>query len=240
MSFCRVLTEFLSHGTNRLYISVLAILLAFLLIHPQWQLLIGFFLGWGIYLPQEYLTHRFILHAPAPRNERWYRLTYRLHHGHHDLPKRLDLMYIPLWLTIPMILTNGLVYWLFTYELRLTAALLSGALCGYLFFEWCHLVAHVPYVPLTAVGRYMKQLHLRHHYRNETYWYSVSFPAWPTDWLAGTLGDPARVPVTTTHRTLAVSSEDHRVQAARGYFAGCSSGDLEQSGIWLSEHAHVA
>ena len=57
-------------------------------------------IGWGCYLVQEYIAHVWIFHMKAPKNRTFYRLLYRLHMGHHDDPKRLDILITPLWLSL--------------------------------------------------------------------------------------------------------------------------------------------
>jgi sterol desaturase/sphingolipid hydroxylase (fatty acid hydroxylase superfamily) len=40
-----------------------------------------------------------------------------------------------------------------------------------------HYVAHIPFVPRTRFGRYVKKYHLWHHYKNETLWFGVTNPS---------------------------------------------------------------
>ena len=57
-----------------------------------------------------------------------------------------------------------------------------------LHYEWVHLVAHLPCVPRTTAGRWMKRYHLRHHFVNEKLWFGVSNPI--MDLLHGPFADP--------------------------------------------------
>ena len=53
------------------------------------------------------------------------------------------------------------------------------------------LVAHIPYQPRTAFGRWIKQYHLRHHYISEKFWFGVSNPS--MDLLSGTYKEEREV-----------------------------------------------
>src|SRR5262245_51270750 len=99
-----VLRYYLGHGGILLYLIPNLILVAWLLVvwnlsHFAWWLV-----GFIAFLPQEYLTHRYLLHFNPPHNKLAYRFLYRAHYGHHEFPKRIDLMWIPVWLTVPLLL----------------------------------------------------------------------------------------------------------------------------------------
>ena len=63
-----------------------------------------------------------------------------------------------------------------THDGTLVAAL-GCEICWSAYYEWVHYVAHVPFRPLTPVGRYMKKYHLWHHFKNERRWFGVTNPA---------------------------------------------------------------
>ena len=65
-----------------------------------------FALGWSLYVLEEHLIHRFIFHAPAPRNQRLFDLLYRLHYGHHDQVRNRHLLFTPLWFSLPVTVMN--------------------------------------------------------------------------------------------------------------------------------------
>ena len=67
-------------------------------------------------------------------------------------------------------------------------------------YEWVHYVAHIPYQPRTAFGRWIKQYHLRHHYINEKFWFGVSNPS--MDLLGGTYKEAREVERSGTTRKL--------------------------------------
>lgn len=209
-------------------------------LQPRPAGLLWFLAGWLVFLPQEYLSHVFILHFPFRKqwknsrfNRLLYRMLYRMHYGHHDHPKRFDLMFIPLWLTLPLAAANGIAFRLLFQDPFTLMMLMSGLFAGYLFFEWSHLFCHLPYQPRTRIGKRIRNRHAWHHHRNETRWFSVSWPALPFDSLGGTEGRTDTVPVSPHARYLGLDESDPRIAACRARFAHQSTGTLECSSLWL-------
>lgn len=234
VSLSTALRTFIGHMDNWPFlIAPIAMISYLFIVDAGLQYLFWLLLGWLVFLPQEYLTHVFVLHLPAARLRRLYRLQYRLHHGHHDFPKRLDLMYMPLWLTLPMTLMNAGIMALFTTTTEQWLAAMSGALCGYVVFEWFHMLSHVPYRPKSQWLRKIRQKHLWHHHKDHHRWFSVSWPAMPMDWIAGTGGNGRSLPASQQSRLLGLEEQDQRIRDARRYFESQSSGDLSCSNIWL-------
>lgn len=229
---------YLGHPDNLIYLLPCLGMVAYTAVQdPHPVNVLWFFAGWLAFLPQEYLSHVFILHFPLPRawkGEWFYRQMYRMHYGHHDFPKRFDLMFIPLWLTMPLAVANGAVFAFITHDLYARLMLLSGLFAGYLFFEWSHLFCHLPYQPKTRIGKSIRNRHAWHHHRNEGFWYSVSWPALPLDAVGRTTGSLDQVPVSASARYLGVDPTDPRIAACRQRFASRSSGSLECSDLWLN------
>ena len=71
-----------------------------------------FVLGWSLYVVEEYLIHRFLFHAPPPRQQFLFDLLYRLHYGHHDQVRNKHLLFTPLWFALPMTLATAGILWL--------------------------------------------------------------------------------------------------------------------------------
>ena len=144
-------------------------------------------IGALLFYGSEYVMHRFAFHAPPARIAFVRRLQHRLHYDHHVEPDRLDLLFLPLWFLVP--------------NLAITAALValssdpprpprrcSASTAAILHYEWTHYVAHTPIRPLTPLGRWIKQYHLRHHYISEKLWFGVSNPS--LDVVFGTFRRP--------------------------------------------------
>lgn len=167
---------FLKHGSNGLLCAGVIAALALGLsgqaaLSPLWIVV-----GALLFYLSEYSWHRFAFHAP-PAPWPWLRiLQHRLHYDHHVEPNRLDLLFLPYWFLIPNLVITGLLVALALGAAR-TPSVLLGVMLALLHYEWVHYVAHIPYAPRTAFGRWMKQYHLRHHFINEKLWFGVSNPS---------------------------------------------------------------
>ncbi len=157
--------------------AILAVCLIFAVPHA---LSLSFWLaaaaGVAAYAVSEYGVHRFLFHSKPPKNPFLLKLLRRLHYDHHADPNDLNLLFLPVWYSLPLVgASSWIVYSLFD-AVFIAAAFASGILAYLLYYEWVHYAAHRPIQPLTAWGRYMKKLHLLHHYKNESYWYGVTTP----------------------------------------------------------------
>lgn len=103
-------------------------------------------------------------------------LQHRLHYDHHVDPSKIDLLFLPLWFTVPTALLYFGIYFAATRSSALALSLTFGSLLAMLYYEWTHYVAHTPIVPLTRFGKWMKKYHLWHHFLNEHLWYGVTNP----------------------------------------------------------------
>jgi hypothetical protein len=134
-------------------------------------------LGAALFFISEYGYHRYAFHAPPIRRVPLVlRLQHRLHYDHHVDPARLDLLFLPLWFVIPNLVFTGAVAWRIWPTASAIGALLAGTAAAILYYEWVHYLAHIPYRPRTAWGRWMKKYHLWHHFKNEQLWFGVTNP----------------------------------------------------------------
>jgi hypothetical protein len=183
-----MLGKFLAHGSNGVLVAacLATALLAAAGVMPisVWCVLAGAML---FYLT-EYGTHRFMFHA-RPSRFAWVRhFQHRLHYDHHVEPARLDLLFLPLWYVVPNALLIAAVVFGIWRDWAAVVGVLAGASGALLHYEWVHYIAHIPYRPRTAVGRYMKKYHLWHHFKNEKLWFGVSNPS--MDYLYRTYRKP--------------------------------------------------
>ncbi len=156
-------------------------------------------LGALLFYLSEYSWHRFAFHAP-PAPWAWLRkMQHRMHYDHHAEPSQLDLLFLPIWFLAPNLAGTGLLAWAIFGALAVAPVLLGVSL-AILHYEWVHYVAHIPYVPRTRFGRWMKQYHLRHHFISEKYWFGVSNPA--MDLFYRTYRAPAEVEKSASVRKL--------------------------------------
>jgi Na+/melibiose symporter-like transporter len=139
--------------------------------------LIAVAIGAAVLFVSEYTTHRFMLHAPPQKHPFVLQLQHRLHYDHHVDPNELTLLFLPVWFVIPVAALTLALYFAVTRRWDTSAALLLGSVLGLLWYEWVHYVAHIPFVPKTPFGRWIKKYHLRHHYKNERMWFGVTNPS---------------------------------------------------------------
>lgn len=172
-----MLKPFLAHGSNALLAAGVAasgFAFAFGAARFTW---IAAVIGALVFFSSEYTTHRFLFHA-RPSNAGWIlKLQHRLHYDHHIDPAKLSLLFLPPWFTIPVTLLYFGVYFALTRSTGLALSLTLGSLLALLYYEWVHYVAHIPFVPVTPFGRWIKKYHLWHHFKNERLWFGVTNPS---------------------------------------------------------------
>jgi hypothetical protein len=179
-----------------------------------------FALGWGLYLLEEHLIHRFIFHAPAPRNQFLFDSLYRLHYGHHDQQRSRHLLFTPLWFSLPIALVTVGALALVLPLKSAMIAVFGGSVCGYLVFEWLHLTSHFR-MEKGRLGRYVTRRHAKHHNIDFRYWYTVSPGGQLVDTALGS--DPAKYSVVPNVLTCGLSPDDPRILKSRKRFGMDSS-----------------
>ncbi len=192
--------EYLKHGSNAALIASAALISLAAALGKVQLSLVWVLAGALFFYLNEYGTHRFLFHAPPSRFAFILHLQHRLHYDHHVEPGRLDLLFLPLWYVAPNFILVGLVAWALFAEPDIVISLLLGAMLALLHYEWVHYIAHIPYRPRTAFGRWMKKYHLWHHFKNEHFWFGVSNPA--MDFIYRTYRSPGEVARSTTARVL--------------------------------------
>ncbi len=172
-----MIASFFKHGSNAVLlcaIVALAVAYATGAVRLFWA---AGLLGALIFFVSEYTTHRFLFHA-RPSNVPWLRkLQHRLHYDHHIDPPKLDLLFLPLWFTIPVTVVFYGLYFAITRNAVLALSLTFGSLLALAYYEWVHYVAHIPFTPVTPFGRWIKKYHLWHHFKNEHLWFGVTNPS---------------------------------------------------------------
>ncbi|MFO1519114.1 MAG: sterol desaturase family protein [bacterium] len=124
----------------------------------------------------EYFLHRHVFHLTQIK-EPWRSMASGLHLAHHKTVDTADLIIAP---PISSLTFGTLVYFvfaLFTFSFSAAALLETGVLIGYLFYEWCHYGAHRFQIN-SRIGKYLKQYHLRHHFKEPHRAYGVTSPLW--------------------------------------------------------------
>ncbi|MFD1738955.1 sterol desaturase family protein [Bacillus salitolerans] len=185
------------------WMMLVLVLLSFMVIFTHLAsgiLWIYILLGILLYIVSEYTTHRFFFHMKAPKNKLFLKFMKRIHYDHHDDPDDVKLLFLPIWYSLPQLgILVGIVT-LLTDHISYGLAVFIGSATTLLYYEWSHFVAHHPIQPKTVFGKWMKKLHLLHHYKNENYWYGVTNPS--MDYLFGTMKDGKEVSKSDTARKL--------------------------------------
>ena len=146
--------------------------------------LLGGYLFWTL---TEYWLHRIVFHF-EPDHGLGARLHWIIHGVHHDHPNDPMRLVMPPSLSIPLAAVFVFGFYL---VLGVPAFLPFGAafLAGYLFYDMLHYHVH-HHRPKTALGRRLRELHMRHHFQNHDSGYGVSAPFW--DHVFGTAPQPPR------------------------------------------------
>ncbi len=132
----------------------------------------GGYLFWTLI---EYWLHRVIFHF-EPQDGLGARLHWIMHGVHHDHPNDPMRLVMPPSVSVPL---AALFYLAFYLVLGSTYALAFGAgfLGGYLIYDMTHYYLH-HYTPKTRAGKRLRELHMRHHFQDDTRGFGVSAPWW--------------------------------------------------------------
>jgi len=135
-------------------------------------LFIGGYLTWTLF---EYWLHRLVFHF-EPDNGIGARLHWIIHGVHHDHPNDPMRLVMPPALSVP--LAAAFVY-VFYLVIGSPGFLPFGAafLAGYLGYDMLHYHVH-HHRPKTALGKKLRELHMRHHFQDHERGYGVSAPFW--------------------------------------------------------------
>jgi sterol desaturase/sphingolipid hydroxylase (fatty acid hydroxylase superfamily) len=132
-------------------------------------------IGYVAWTLSEYWIHRAIFHFEPERG--WgARMHWMIHGVHHDHPNDPLRLVMPPSVSVP--LAAGF-YGLFVLVVGAAAApaLAAGFLGGYLVYDMTHYHVH-HHRPRTRVGRLLRELHMRHHFQDDTTGYGISAPYW--------------------------------------------------------------
>jgi hypothetical protein len=159
-----------------------------------------------VYWPlQEWLAHRYILHAPPRRiaGRTIDPTVARIHRAHHADPWRNT--GLPMTFLVPAVPVHAAVWWLFTRNRRraLTGMLAFGTTT--LAYEWTHFLTHTNYRPKRSYYRKLQRRHRLHHFKDEHNWLGFTVPY--VDDLFGTAPDPSSIPTSPTVRTLGIEDD---------------------------------
>ena len=116
-----------------------------------------------------YLIHRYLLHGSyLYKSPQTAALWKRIHYDHHRDPHDLAVLFGALPTTLPTIVLITVPVGLVLDGLTGAAAMFSMGLFITCFYEFCHCIQHLAYIPRNAFMRRVKRLHMAHHFHNET------------------------------------------------------------------------
>ena len=112
----------------------------------------------------------------SPRTGIGARLHWIIHGVHHDHPNDPLRLVMPPSVSVPLALV---FYGLFVTVLPTASANLfaAGFLTGYLGYDMLHYHVH-HHRPRTRLGKLLRELHMRHHFQDDTCGFGVSAPFW--------------------------------------------------------------
>jgi dihydroceramide fatty acyl 2-hydroxylase len=166
------------HPTVPLYIFVPAIVVLFTIGARELTTLGTIGLAAGGYLfwtLTEYWMHRLVFHF-EPEEGIGARLHWIIHGVHHDHPNDPLRLVMPPSVSVPLAV---LFFGLFHLVLPAASAnvFAAGFLAGYLVYDMLHYHVH-HHRPRTRLGKLMRELHMRHHFQDDTRGFGVSAPFW--------------------------------------------------------------
>jgi sterol desaturase/sphingolipid hydroxylase (fatty acid hydroxylase superfamily) len=158
------------------FVPVVGVLLALGFVHGAGAMsAVWIVAGYVFWTLTEYWLHRIVFHF-EPERGIGAKLHWIIHGVHHDHPNDPMRLVMPPSLSIPL---AALFVWVFSLVLGAPAFMPFGAgfLAGYLGYDMLHYHVH-HHRPTTALGRKLRELHMRHHFQDHERGYGVSAPFW--------------------------------------------------------------
>jgi dihydroceramide fatty acyl 2-hydroxylase len=137
--------------------------------------------GWLFWTLMEYWIHRIVFHF-EPESGPGARFHWIIHGVHHDHPNDPLRLVMPPSVSVPL---ASAFYVLFVLVLGTNPGnvFAAGFLLGYLVYDMTHYYLH-HFTPKTRFGKVMRELHMRHHFQDDTRGFGISAPFW--DYIFGT------------------------------------------------------
>lgn len=192
---------------------------------------------WGAVLQFvfEYCLHRFAYHGTPPEDQGAFSKLYSTHIAHHEFPSDPrffagDAPWYGVWVSALSVAVHALALWpllgLSGAMVAGTTAIFVGGISAYLFYEYCHTLAHLR-MRKGRFGRWVTRTHLAHHFQDHHATFHVSAGMGWIDWVLGTGFDKDRARQrfdAETHGSLGMAPNDPRLVQAREEL-GLTKGD---------------
>jgi dihydroceramide fatty acyl 2-hydroxylase len=131
--------------------------------------------GYVFWTLTEYWMHRIVFHF-EPEEGLGAKLHWIIHGVHHDHPNDRMRLVMPPSVSVPLAALFLLLFWAVLGSLW-APAFGGGFLAGYLIYDMTHYHVH-HHTPRTRAGRRLRELHMRHHFQDDTRGFGVSAPWW--------------------------------------------------------------
>jgi dihydroceramide fatty acyl 2-hydroxylase len=131
--------------------------------------------GYAFWTLAEYWIHRAIFHF-EPEEGFGARLHWIIHGVHHDHPNDPLRLVMPPSVSVPLSALFCLGFWAVLGTPN-WYAFGAGFLAGYLLYDMTHYYLH-HHKPRTRAGRWLRELHMRHHFQDDTTGFGISAPYW--------------------------------------------------------------
>ncbi len=131
--------------------------------------------GLAFWTLAEYWLHRKLFHW-QPDNAFGRRMHFIIHGVHHDHPNDRLRLVMPPTASVPLALAFCAVFWL-VLGAASAQPFAAGFLGGYLAYDLLHYHVH-HHRPRSALGRRLRELHMRHHFQDDERGFGVSAPYW--------------------------------------------------------------
>ncbi len=159
-----------------IYVPAIVVLSVLALAHLSVLAFVGLFVGgylmWTLF---EYWLHRIVFHF-EPEDGIGARLHWIIHGVHHDHPNDPMRLVMPPAVSVPVgVIVIAALYLIFGSHYAL--ALGAGFVTGYLAYDMTHYYLH-HFSPRGPLSRMLRELHMRHHFQDETRGFGISAPYW--------------------------------------------------------------
>ena len=133
---------------------------------------VGGYLFWSL---SEYWIHRTIFHW-EPEDGWGAKVHWMIHGVHHDHPNDPLRLVMPPGASIPLA-TLFVLAFVLVIGTPNAWPFAGGFLAGYLIYDMIHFALH-HHRPKTRFGRWLRELHMRHHFQDHERGFGVSAPYW--------------------------------------------------------------
>ena len=143
--------------------------------------------GYALWTLCEYRGHRRVLHF-EPADGLGAQLQWTIHGVHHDHSNDARRLVLPPTFSLPL----AAAFWacfVGAFGAREGSAVCAGFFAGYLAYDMLHFTLHHTH-PRNRLGKWRRELHMRHHFEDDDRGFGVSVPYW--DMVSGTYSPRGR------------------------------------------------